>query len=42
MGALGSESRIKSYLERFESTDPNGGIPSFFFGSHYSSPAITS
>lgn len=42
MGALGNNQRIKSYIERFETSDPSGEIPPFHFGSHYSSPAITS
>ena len=40
MGALGSEQRISSYIERFENQDSE--IQPFHFGSHYSSPAITS
>ena len=41
MGAFGSRTRIKSYLDRYENADPSGEIPPFHYGSHYSSPAIT-
>ena len=40
MGALGSEQRINTFLERYENTDPFNPVPKFHFGSHYSSPAI--
>ncbi|CAD8211533.1 unnamed protein product [Paramecium octaurelia] len=42
MGALGNNSRIKSYIERFEQSEQGGEIPAFHYGSHYSSLAITS
>jgi len=40
MGALGSQDRINTYIERFENTDTFDPVPPFHFGSHYSSPAI--
>ncbi|EGR32579.1 hypothetical protein IMG5_076820 [Ichthyophthirius multifiliis] len=41
MGALGSQKRIEKFKEKYELSDPfNQNIPSYFFGSHYSSPAI--
>ncbi|CAD8199091.1 unnamed protein product [Paramecium octaurelia] len=42
MGALGNESRIQSYIDRFEQAEQGSEIPPFHYGSHYSSPAITS
>ncbi|CAD8082084.1 unnamed protein product [Paramecium primaurelia] len=42
MGAMGNESRIQSYIERFEQSEQGSEIPPFHYGSHYSSPAITS
>lgn len=41
LGQLGSNERIKIFLERFESVDPFNPSPAYHFGSHYSSPAIT-
>ncbi|KRX10686.1 WD40-repeat-containing domain [Pseudocohnilembus persalinus] len=40
VGMIGTQQRINSYKERFQSMDPNGDIPPFFYGSPYSSPAI--
>jgi hypothetical protein len=40
MGALGSASRLKSFLERFQSPDHFSNAPAYHYGSHYSSPAI--
>jgi hypothetical protein len=40
MGAIGSASRLKSFLERFQSPDHFSSAPAYHYGSHYSSPAI--
>jgi hypothetical protein len=40
MGAIGTPSRIKFYQEKFNSKDHFSDIPSYHYGSHYSSPAI--
>ena len=40
MGAVGSDERTKTFMERFENLDPFNPVPKFHFGSHYSSPAI--
>lgn len=40
MGALGSEQRTNAFLERYNSKDMFSDVPSYFYGSHYSSPAI--
>lgn len=40
MGAIGNQSRIKFYQEKYNSKDHFSDIPSYHYGSHYSSPAI--
>jgi hypothetical protein len=40
MGLSGTRERIRQYRERYEGMDPDGDIPPFHFGSHFSSPAI--
>lgn len=40
MGAVGLQSRVKFYQEKFNSKDHFADIPSYHYGSHYSSPAI--
>ncbi len=40
LGTLGSQERIETFRERFESVDEFDPVPPFHYGSHYSSPAI--
>jgi hypothetical protein len=40
MGTIGPQSRTKFYQEKYNSKDHFSDIPSYHYGSHYSSPAI--
>jgi hypothetical protein len=40
IGGQGSEERIKSLIEKFNSKDPFNPVPPFYYGTHYSSPGV--
>ena len=40
IGAVGTQSRVKGYQEKFDQPDHFSGAPAYHYGSHYSSPAI--
>lgn len=40
MGSLGNPKREKTFRDKYELVDPFNPKPKYYFGSHYSSPAI--
>jgi hypothetical protein len=40
IGALGTPSRLKTYQEKYATSDHFSNTPNYHYGSHYSSPAI--
>lgn len=41
MGSMGSKYRTNHFMERFAAKDMFSDVPPYFYGSHYTSPAIT-